>query len=113
MNFYIQLVPFLEFINKTILITAGGRQIKIALESAFPGYLKNSTKMPFRTNFNIVLYDKETIWGGRLKDGTYHISLEPEMSIVTICYADMLIFAIAKLWLPLKHETDAQTMIHE
>ena len=32
--------------------------------SAHPGYKTTSTKMPFRAGFNIVLYDKETTWGG-------------------------------------------------
>ena len=66
--------------------------------------------MPFICN--IVLYDKEPTWGGSLKkERPCHIPLETQLSIVTILYANVLIFSIAKIWLPLKHETDTQTII--
>ena len=45
------------------------------------------------------------------KDEACHIPLESEISIVTIFHANMLIFAPARIWLPWKHQTDAQTMI--
>ena len=68
--------------------------------------------MPFRFGFKIVLYDKEAIhvWGGSLKE-RWDIPLESQISTVTTFYPNMLIFSIAKLWLPWKHETDIQTMI--
>ena len=55
-----------------------------------------------------MLYDKEATWGGiRLKERwdmahTTGITI----SIVTTFYANVVIFAIAKIWLPWKHETD-------
>ena len=46
-------------------------------------------------------------WYFERKMGEFHIPLEPEISIVTVFYASMLIFTIANIWLPWKHETDA------
>ena len=47
------------------------------------------------------------------KDGACHIPLEPQITIGIIFYANMLIFSIAKIWLPWKHETclDHDTII--
>ena len=52
-------------------------------------------------------------WVGSLKERwgmSYTIGTRNEYTCSYYLYANMLIFTIANIWLPWKHETDAKTM---